>query len=455
MHSDDLGATWNERADGAAIALPERHRRRAGARSGSCTADPHDRRASSGPAPSRTRCGAAPTAATSFELVPRALGPPAPAAVGRGLRRRRHPHGPAPTRRTRSRMLVAMSTGGVYRTARRRGDLGAAQHAASRPASCPTRSPSSASACTRSPATRQDAGAALRPEPPRGLPLRRRRRRPGSPSPTACPPTSGSPCSPTRAGRLALARAGRRRRRADPAGRPAAGAALRRRRRDLADRRPQGLPHPSYTCVLRDAAAVDTARRGRGLRRHPQRRRLRLGRRGRDVHPHRRAAARRAVRAGRRWCRDRPAGCGSSCPACCATTPAGVSELGVEVRRQRRRCAACSMPPRRPPAARRADARRDRGAAPARQRVRQRRGRPPRRAGWRRRWTPERWCTSFRRCPAASPDAAVAQGGGGRRCWGHEPLAVTPDARPPAPLQGRARAREAGPRARADRPRAP
>ena len=60
-----------------------------------------------------------------------------------------HPRDPA-------RLLVAMSTGGVYRTERRRRDAGRRATPASRPTSCPTRGRSSASACTRSPATPAD-----------------------------------------------------------------------------------------------------------------------------------------------------------------------------------------------------------------------------------------------------------------------------------------------------------
>ena len=133
----------------------------------------------------------------------------------------------------------------------------------------------------------------------------------------------------------------------------------------------EGLPHPSYTCVLRDAAAVDTHERGRPLRRHPQRRRLRLRRRGRDVHPHPRAAARRAVRAGGGGAVT-GARCASSCPACCVRTPAASAELQVQVpardlAARRPRCRDD-----RPATARRADARRDGGAAPPRQRLRRR-----------------------------------------------------------------------------------
>ena len=104
----------------------------------------------------------------------------------------------------------------------------------------------------------EDAGAPLPPVPPRGLPLGRRRRAAGSPSPTGLPTDFGFTVltHPRRGGALWLV-PGRGRRRADPAGRPAqvqhstdAGATW--------QTQAQGLPHPSYTCVLRDAAAVDT-----------------------------------------------------------------------------------------------------------------------------------------------------------------------------------------------------
>ena len=52
----------------------------------------------------------------SFELVRSSVGPPAPARLGRRVRGPGDPHDRAPSRR-RPQLTVAMSTGGVYRTA--------------------------------------------------------------------------------------------------------------------------------------------------------------------------------------------------------------------------------------------------------------------------------------------------------------------------------------------------
>ena len=104
----------------------------------------------------------------------------------------------------------------------------------------------------------------------------------------------------------------------------------------------EGLPHPSYTCVLRDAAAVDT---------HDEAG-LYVGTRNGDVfasadegatlHPALRAAARRAVRAGGGAAVTGPR-CASSCPACCVRTPAASAELQCSSS-TRPRCATSSMP---------------------------------------------------------------------------------------------------------------
>ena len=81
----------------------------------------------------------------------------------------------------------------------------------------------------------------------------------GRPSPTACPPTSASPSSPTRAGRVwcgscrspTPASASRR----TPSCRCSAPTTPARTWRQQAN----GLPGHSYTCVLRDAASLDEA----------------------------------------------------------------------------------------------------------------------------------------------------------------------------------------------------
>ena len=155
--SDDLGATWQETPNGA-IRFPEdatlpdgspatlarvwqlaagrRGRRRVGRhRAGSDL--PLDR-------PRRDlRAGA------------RALGPPAPAGVERGLRRPGVPHDPAAPRPT-----AVGARGALDRRRLPHRDGGDSwepvQHRASRRSSCPASATtrSSASACTRSPATR-------------------------------------------------------------------------------------------------------------------------------------------------------------------------------------------------------------------------------------------------------------------------------------------------------------
>ena len=62
---------------------------------GSCAPTPPTGPTSSGPAASRTRCGAAPTAAARFELVRGLLRPPAPADLGARRRGRGGAHGAA------------------------------------------------------------------------------------------------------------------------------------------------------------------------------------------------------------------------------------------------------------------------------------------------------------------------------------------------------------------------
>jgi hypothetical protein len=114
MHSDDLGATWHERPDGAAISFPD-DTGAALARIWQITADPHDHEVVwAGTEPHALWRSA--DGGTSFELV-------------RGLYD--HPHRPLwgegfgggaihtvlPDPQDPSRMLVAMSTGGVYTTA--------------------------------------------------------------------------------------------------------------------------------------------------------------------------------------------------------------------------------------------------------------------------------------------------------------------------------------------------
>ena len=211
--SDDLGRTWTE-TQGAAVRFPEDlgssvervwqiQPRPAGAGCGL------RRDAAVGPVPVRGRRGV-------LRAGPFALGPPAPARVGRRFRRSGDPHDRAAPRPTRSgsRWPCRPAASIAPTTAAR--SLEPGQHAASRPTSSPTRGPSSASACTRWPRTRP-ARADVRAEPPRRLPLRRRRDHWASIA-DGLPADFGFPIlvHPQRAGDRVRLPAGRRRR-ADPA----------------------------------------------------------------------------------------------------------------------------------------------------------------------------------------------------------------------------------------------
>ena len=117
---------------------------------------------------------------------------------------------------------VAMSTGGVYQT-EDGGESWEPRNRGIRAEFLPEgeQYPSTASACTRSPSTPAMPDRMYAPEPRRRLPLRRRRR-PGSRSPTGCRPTSASRSSRTRNARHGLRVPARRRHRTLPAVRQAA-----------------------------------------------------------------------------------------------------------------------------------------------------------------------------------------------------------------------------------------
>ena len=193
-------------------------------------------------------------------------------------------------------MLVAMSTGGVYRTT----DGGATWQAAQQGHRGPLRA---------RPVPR------VRPVRPQGRPRRR-------PTPARLylqyhhgvyrsdddgaswqSIADGLPTDfgftvlthPRRAG-AALARARHGRRRADPAGRASCSCSTRPTPATTWQTQAQGLPHPSYTCVLRDAAAVDTAR----------------------ARPASTSAPATATSSPRRRGRDASPASSSSCPTCCA-----------------------------------------------------------------------------------------------------------------------------------------
>ena len=230
----------------------------------------------------------------TFDARAGALGPPAPARVGRRLRRPGLPHrAPAPDRpavgdrRALDRRRLPDQ--------RRRRVLGAAQPR--HPGRVPARGP----AVPRVRPVRAQgrpapvrARAAVPAEPRRRLPLRRRRRRLGSPSPTGCPPTSASRSSCTRTSptRSSCSRSAA----ATPATRRTPRPRVWRSRdagetwEELGDG-PAG--RRSTSAVMRDAMCADQPRPGRDLLRRPQRRGLGLRRRGRDLARDRRRPARR------------------------------------------------------------------------------------------------------------------------------------------------------------------
>jgi photosystem II stability/assembly factor-like uncharacterized protein len=253
LHSDDLGASWHERPDGAAITFPE-DTGAALARIWQLTADPHD--------PDVVWAGTEPHAlwrsadgGASFELV-------------RGLWD--HPHRPLwgegfgggaihtilPDPQDADRMLVAMSTGGVYATTdggatwqpRNKGiearyvpdpfpEFGQCVHKVARDPATPSRLYLQ---CHHG-VYRSDDDAGSWQSIADGLPT-----------------DFGFTVltHPRRAGALWLVPV-----MADSERIPPGGQLQLQHSADAGDTwqtQAQGLPHPSYTCVLRDAAAVDT-----------------------------------------------------------------------------------------------------------------------------------------------------------------------------------------------------
>ena len=131
MHSDDLGATWHgARPRARRSASPTTPGPRS-ARIWQITADPHDREV----VWAGTRAARAVAQRRRRDVVRAgawALGPPAPAAVGRGLRRRRHPHGPARPAGPRPRARGDEHRRGLHHRGRRC-DVGGRATRASRP----------------------------------------------------------------------------------------------------------------------------------------------------------------------------------------------------------------------------------------------------------------------------------------------------------------------------------
>ena len=132
-------------------------------------------------------------------------------------------------------LTAAISTGGVYQTTDGGGSWSPRnqRHPGVLPSRGRSSAPSSASACTRWPATRREPEPALRPEPRRRLPLRRRGRLVDRPSPTGCPATSASRSSSTRTSPTPSTSSRSGRRRPLPARGRGPGLAVPRRRDDL------------------------------------------------------------------------------------------------------------------------------------------------------------------------------------------------------------------------------
>ena len=149
MHSDDLGATWQAAADGG-VAFPEDTGARPSRRSGRSRRRPPSR-ASCGPAPSRRRCSARPTAAR-----------PSSWSAGCGTTRTARSGSPAAAARRSTRCSRTRPTRSGC-TSRCRPEASTAPPTAAPPGSRPTghqgrvharrgrATPSSGSACTRSP----------------------------------------------------------------------------------------------------------------------------------------------------------------------------------------------------------------------------------------------------------------------------------------------------------------
>ena len=188
----------------------------------------------------------------------RAVGPPAPRAVGRRLRRPGDPHGAAAPRPTRRRSWW-----------RCRPAASTAPPTAARPGSRPTRGikayffpdpwPEFGQCVHKVAAHPADARADLRAEPPRRLPLRRRRATAGRRSPTGCRATSGSRWSSTRTG-PAWSTSSRWWPTASGS-RPTAGAGSAAPTTPARPGSPvgRGCPTGFYAAVLRDAMCADDA----------------------------------------------------------------------------------------------------------------------------------------------------------------------------------------------------
>ena len=265
LRSDDLGATWRERPRRRASGFPEdtgahverglaaRARRRASRRG-------VGRHRAVGAVPVR------PTAAQTFDARARAVGPPAPRAVGRRLRRPGLPHRAAAPRPTRSgdrrdvdrRRLPDRSTAASSWAPRNQGiraeflpegqqypEFGQCVHKVARaPGATRAAVRCRTTAASTAPTTRADSWTSIAD---------------GLPSDFGFPIV----VAPARAGhRLRLP--ARRRRRALPARGRRARLALQRRRRDLGGAAASGLPDGFFVGVMRDAMCVDDARRRPG-----------------------------------------------------------------------------------------------------------------------------------------------------------------------------------------------
>ena len=188
---------------------------------------------------------------------PVALGPPAPDAVGRGLRRPGDPHDRAAPDRS-----AAADRGHVDRrglphrtTAEARGRR---PTRGSRRTSSPTRGRSSASACTRWPPTRRRrSGCSRRTTTASTAPTTAATG--GCRSPTGCRPTSASRswCTRTSPTRSTSSRWSPTARASRPTDRPGCGARPTPAR--PGPRRPPGLPDGFWAAVMRDAMTTDQA----------------------------------------------------------------------------------------------------------------------------------------------------------------------------------------------------
>ena len=241
--SDDLGATWEKGPDGA-IKFPED------------TGRTLESVWSIAPSPCDPDVVWAGTRAVRAVPVdrrrrdlhdgPLAVGPPAPRAVGRRLRRPGHPHRAAAPHRPAAGDRRDVDRRRLPHLRRRR-HLGAGQpgHPGGLPArgrAVPRVRPVRAQGRPRP----GEPGPALPAEPRRRLPQRRRRRTRGRRSPTGCPATSASRSWPTRA---SPAPCGSSRSRAPTAASRSSGTlqrlALPGRRRDLGGAARPGCPTAS------------------------------------------------------------------------------------------------------------------------------------------------------------------------------------------------------------------